>query len=186
MSKFIACKISSTLDEATGELSVRFSVTPSSKVAARMTAKEFKDPRGELVVDVKERKSSRSLRQNNMLWALISKIADDQCGEHTEGVTMDIYCQLLREANVAFEWIITTVGQEELRKNFRAVQKYGEREIISKDGEKIKMPVYKCFIGSSKFDTAEMTTLIECALRYCDELGINDQEVELARRGEYV
>lgn len=185
MSKFIATKLTTSLDEESGELSVRFSVTPSSKVAARMTAKEFKEAKGELVVEVKERKSSRSLRQNNMLWGLISKIADEQSGEHTDSVTMEIYCQLLQEANAAFEWLLTTAEKRELLKSFRAVQEYGEREVQAKNGETIKMKVYKCFVGSSKFDTKEMTTLIDCALRYCDELGITDSEIELARRGEY-
>ena len=185
MSKFIATKLTTSLDEDSGELSVRFSVTPSSKVAARMTAKEFKEPKRELVVEVKERKSSRSLRQNNMLWGLISKIADEQSGEHTDSVTMEIYCQLLQEANAAFEWLLTTAEKRDLLKSFRAVQEYGEREVQAKNGETIKMKVYKCFVGSSKFDTKEMTTLIDCALRYCDELGITDSEIELARRGEY-
>lgn len=185
MSKFIATKLTTSLDEESGELSVRFSVTPSSKMAARMTAKEFKETKGELVVEVKERKSSRSLRQNNMLWGLISKIADEQSGEHTDTVTMEIYCQLLQEANAAYEWLLTTADRRELQKSFRAVQEYGEREVTAKNGETIKMKVYKCFVGSSKFDTKEMTTLIDCALRYCDELGITDSEIELARRGEY-
>ena len=121
-----------------------------------------------------------------MLWGLISKIADEQCGEHTAEATMDIYCQLLQEANAAYEWLLTTADKKELLKSFRAVQDYGERDVTTKNGDTMKMKVYKCFVGSSKFDTAEMTLLIECALRYCDELGINDQEIELARRGEYV
>lgn len=186
MSKFVASKISTSLDEESGELTVRFSVTPSSKSAARMTAREFKDHHGELSVEVKERRNSRSLRQNAMLWALINKIADEQSGEHTAEATMPIYCNLLQEANAACNWLLTNVAKEELLKSFRAVQDFGEREITAKNGEIIKMRVYKCFIGSSKFDTKEMTTLIECALRYCDELGITDSEVELARRGEYV
>lgn len=186
MSKFMACKISTSLDEENGELSVRFSVCPSSKVAARMTAKEFKDAAGELSVEVKERKSSRSLRQNAMLWALINKIADEQSGEHTADATMAVYCNLLQEANAAYDWLLTNADKAELLKSFRAVQDFGEREITAKNGERMNMRVYKCFIGSSKFDTKEMTTLIECALRYCDELGITDSEIELARRGEYV
>ena len=186
MSKFIAYKISTSLDEANGELSVRFSVCPSSKVAARMTAKEFKETTNELSVEVKERKSSRSLRQNAMMWALINKIADEQSGEHTSEASMAVYCNLLQEANASFDWLLTNADKTELLKSFRAVQDFGEREITAKNGEKIKMRVYKCFIGSSKFDTEEMEKVIECALRYCDELGITDSEVELARRGEYV
>ena len=186
MSKFIACKISTTLDEENGELTVRLSVSPSSKVAARMTAKEFREPKGELVVDIKERKSSRSLRQNAMMWALIAKIAEAQSGDRSAESTMAVYCNLLQEANAAFEWLLTTAEKRELLKSFRAVQEYGEREVMSKNGETIKMKVYKCFVGSSKFDTDEMTQMIECAIRYCDELGLNDQEIDLARRGEYV
>lgn len=185
MSKFFASKISTSLDEESGELTVRFSVTPSSKIAARMTAREFKETKCELSVEVKERRSSRSLRQNNMLWGLISKIADEQCGEHTSTVTMEIYCQLLQEANAAYDWLLTTADKGELLKAFRAVQEYGERDVTAKNGEIIRMKLYKCFFGSSNYDTKEMTALIDCALRYCDELGITDSEIELARRGEY-
>lgn len=185
MSKFIACKISTTLDEDNGELTVRFSVTPSSKVAARMTAKEFHDPKGELVVDVKERKSSRSLRQNAMLWALIAKIAEAQSGDRSAESTMLVYCDLLQEANAAYEWLLTNADKKELLKSFRAVQDFGEREVQTKDGKSVRMKVYKCFVGSSKFNTEEMTALIDVAIRYCDELGLNDQEIDLARRGEY-
>lgn len=42
--------------------------------------------------------------------------------------------------------------------------------------------VYQYFIGSSKFDTKEMTELIEATLDKLAELGIYDSEIEVARR----
>jgi len=43
------------------------------------------------------------------------------------------------------------------------------------------MNVYQYWLGSSKFDTAQMTELIEVALDRCADLGIVDTETELIR-----
>ena len=64
-----------------------------------------------------------------------------------------------------------------LKKTFRVVRKIDEREVNSKT-----LNMYQYFIGSSKFNTQEMTELIEATLDKLAELGIVDSEIEIARK----
>ena len=45
--------------------------------------------------------------------------------------------------------------------------------------------MYQYFIGSSKFNTKEMTELIESVLDKLAELGVYDSEIEVARSEYY-
>ncbi len=60
------------------------------------------------------------------------------------------------------------------------IRKVGEENVKGK-----VMNIYQCFMGSSKFNTKEMTELIEGVLDKLAELGVYDSEIELARREFY-
>ena len=62
-----------------------------------------------------------------------------------------------------------------LKTSFRAIRKIAEDEINGRT-----MNVYQCFYGSSKFDTAEMTKLIDHVITRLHDLGIHDSEIEVA------
>ena len=66
--------------------------------------------------------------------------------------------------------------EDGLRKSFRAIREIGTREVNGKE-----LTMYQVFIGSSKYDTKEMTDLIETVIRKCDEFGIVDSEIEVIR-----
>ena len=84
---------------------------------------------------------------------------------------------MLEETNVAYDALLALPEAEPmLRKSFRVVRKMGEREVSGKT-----LNVYQYFIGSSKFNTQEMTELIEAVLDKLAELGVYDSEIELAR-----
>lgn len=120
-------------------------------------------------MEIKEPKSKRTLNQNNYMWKLIHEIAKIQMQDE-----MEIYCSALEEANAKYEYLM---GKEEvldeLRKNFRAVKVV--RPIIHNNE---KFIVFKCFIGSSKFDTKEMTRLLEIVIAWAEELDINTSLLE--------
>ncbi len=121
------------------------------------------------ILELKEQKSKRTLKQNKMMWALIKKIAthEDMLQEPIE-----IYVSALEEANLKSTYILAPEeAEEELRKNFRAV-KVVRPEIFK--GR--KMIVYKCFLGSSKLNTKEMTQLLEIIKYWAEDLGINTDE----------
>lgn len=180
MSKFIANKISLMSNE-NGEVIVCLASTQRTRSAARATFNEMKNSQRELSVEIKPYNNPRSIKQNAMLWALIEKIAKEECGYSRKTETIEVYCDLLEEANCAYSWVLAK-DRETLRGAFRAVRQYGTREVVDKDGNNIELNLYKCYIGSSKFTTAEMKELIECALDRCASLGIIDSETELIRR----
>ncbi len=84
---------------------------------------------------------------------------------------------MLEEANVSYDYLLALPEAEPmLKQTFRVIRKINEREV---NGKKLNM--YQYFIGSSKFNTQEMTELIEATLDKLAELGIVDSEIELAR-----
>ena len=62
-------------------------------------------------------------------------------------------------------------AEDILRKNFRAVKVVRPEEFKGR-----KMYVYKCFLGSSKLNTKEMTILLDIIKYWAEELGIQTDE----------
>ena len=119
-------------------------------------------------------KSKRSIEQNRMLWALLTKIAVRTQGTERKSDTMEIYAQMLEETNVKHTYIMALEETKpQLEQVFRVVVDCGERKV---NGKTLK--VYRCYEGSSKYNTEEMSRLIDCCLDRCNELGIYDSEVE--------
>lgn len=117
----------------------------------------------EYVCDIEEAKSKRSVEQNKMLWKLIHLIA-----ERTHNEDIDVYCSLLERTDAKSEYIITAEDLEkELRKSFRGVKFIRMQEVNGKD-----CYVYKVYVGSSKMNISEMTSLIDMAMSICAEYGI--------------
>ena len=120
-------------------------------------------------LEIKPYKSSRSLEQNNLLWGIIQQISDETGNE-----PMDIYIDALEQANAKYEWIgALPEAEDSLKKVFRAVKPVGT--FTSPKG--VEMVTFKCWIGSSKFDTAEMTKLIDYLITVANELNIYLREV---------
>ena len=115
-------------------------------------------------MDIKEPKSKRTLQQNKYMWALINEIAKKQYQDE-----MEVYIQALEEANTKYTWLKgLKETKEELLKVFRAVKitRYDE------DG----FAIFKCFYGSSKMNTKEMSELLEIIISWASELEIPIQE----------
>lgn len=118
--------------------------------------------------EVKEKKTTRSLQQNKLLWELIHKIAKQQNQED-----MEVYCALLERADAKSEYIITATEMEEaLRKTFRGV-KFIRKQLVNNK----ECNIYKVYLGSSKMNTKEMTELLDITIQLCSELEISTLEV---------
>ncbi len=180
MSKFVADNISLVTTED-GNALVCLQATKATRSAARATVNELRTCKRELAVEIKPYSNARSLKQNSMLWSLIEKIAQEECGYARKAESWETYCDLLEEANCVYEWILAR-DADALRGAYRAVRNYGEREVTDKDGKIILLNIYKCYVGSSRFTVEEMNQLIECALDRCAALGIVDSEVEIVRQ----
>ena len=117
----------------------------------------------EYQLEIKELKSTRTIQQNRYMWSLIHEISKQQ-----EMDDMEVYIQALEEANAKFEYIMAPEEAEEnLKKGFRAV-KVTRPEIHN--GKKFY--IYKCFLGSSKFNVTETKQLIDVIVGWCYELKI--------------
>lgn len=111
-------------------------------------------------MEIKEPKSKRTLQQNAYMWKMINEIAKRQYQDE-----MEVYCQVLETANAKFTWLKgLKETKEELLQVFRAVKitRYDE------DG----FAIFKCFYGSSKMDTKEMSVLLDIVLDWATQLGI--------------
>jgi hypothetical protein len=131
----------------------------------------------EIHATLKEFKSSRSIDQNDMLWAIITQVSDKVNGSHQEQDLMNVYGTLLQRANIKREYIRTLVqARDILEQSFRAVLEVPNSRKIENGKETVGFWVY---YGSSTFDTREMTQLIEVALDIATEVGIDiDRHVD--------
>ena len=113
--------------------------------------------------EIKKYVSKRSLDSNRMLWGILQKIA-----EETDNDLMDLYIDVLEKASAKYEFLLVLPEAiEKLKQNFRAVKTLEYRDYNGK-----QMAVVKVFYGSSKFNTKEMSILIDKALQIASELGI--------------
>ena len=120
-------------------------------------------------VDMKVRKSKRSIEQNNLLWGLLGLLE-----KNTDESMMNWYHKSLIDADAKPTYLL---GNEDLFaslvSSFRAVKPIGKRMVKNNKNEEVEMIIYQCFVGSSKFNIKEMNKLIDVVLGYCAELGIN-------------
>lgn len=180
MSKIVASKVyQSYLPD--GQVAISFIAT--DRYAANLFVNELQHL-DKIDVTAKKHKESRSIRQNSMLWGIISKISDVINGEHSNESMMKIYGDLLVKSNAKRELIaVLPSAINHLTTIFRAVIPTGQtitsvNEKTSKIAELVTVWVY---YGSSKFDTKEMTDLIDTALNYASDIGIVDSEIESMR-----
>lgn len=179
MSKFVADKTYRMIDE-NNDLIISYVIHGWDKKAALLAFEETKAIEDKLDIEVKRHRSKRSFEQNKTLWWLLDKMAVAMSGSKNKTSSEECYCIMLEEANVAFDYLLALPEAETiLRESFRVIQKVGEREVNGK-----KLNLYKYFVGSSKFDTKEMTDLIKATLDKLDEMGVVDSEIE-AFREEY-
>jgi hypothetical protein len=116
-------------------------------------------------VEVKKINKNRSLDQNNFLWKIIQLIADE-----TGHDSWNLYILGLEHCKVLVEWIETVPEAENtLKRVYRIVQKVENR--IGKNGKPTAL--FRCIIGSSKYNVNEMKLLIDYFLSLASELNIN-------------
>ena len=165
------------MTDENNNLVISYVVSGIDKNAALLAFDETKQSNKKLEIEVKPYRSKRSLEQNRLLWVLLGKMAMAMSGRKNKVSSEECYCIMLEEANVSYDYLLALPEAEPmLKKSFRVVRKVGERVVNGKT-----LNIYQYFIGSSKFDTQEMTELIEYVLDKLAELGVYDGEIELAR-----
>lgn len=122
---------------------------------------------GEYDVEIKKPRNKRSLNQNALLWELIGNISMEECGSYAE--TERIYIQILEMAGAKCTFVmVPTDAVDKLREMVRHIKERDRREYNGVD-----MTVVQCFYGTSKMNTEEMAKVIDTALMYAEERGID-------------
>lgn len=139
------------------------SLTFDCSISAKEKLQELKQ--GDYVVTIEKLTNKRSLNQNSLLWKLIGEINEEINGVRSTAEDENIYCQVLQMASVKcdyFQCLPETV--QRLKELYRVVEVY----------ERSSQSVFcKCYIGISQMDTIQASAVIDQALRYADEVGIN-------------
>lgn len=115
-------------------------------------------------------KSKRSLEQNNLMWKLIHDISVKINGTlANDNDDWDIYLMAIERAGAKYEYYACLPeGEALLKEKFRAVKFMNSFEHNGKTFNS-----YKVFYGSSKFNTSEMTKLINNVMDIAHECGVD-------------
>lgn len=124
-----------------------------------------------------KRKQRRTLDQNALMWKLLTIYADALNGGRSGGITPEeLYMKMLSKYGVAEFLMAKPETEAILKENFRVVKKVDVR-----DYNGVELWVFKCYFGSSKYDTKEMTNLIEGIFDELAQHGISaENSVEIS------
>lgn len=115
-----------------------------------------------LAIDIDKYREKRSLEANAYAWQIISKIAD------IVGASKDeVYLEMLKRYGQTFVCKIPNNHVD----RFKRSEKYWE-EHESLEAEE-KAQYFRVWVGSSKYDTAEMSTFINGIVSEAEELDID-------------
>lgn len=129
------------------------------------------DDKKEYIVEIREKREKRSLDANAYCWVLIGKIADK-----LRISKEDCYVQMLKDYGQQFICKIPNKYVEHFRKN----TKYFEPHESLEPEEKAQY--FRVFVGSSNYDTCEMSVLIDGIVQEAKALDIETMTpVELAK-----
>lgn len=126
--------------------------------------------------DIKEKREKRSLDANSYAWVLMDKIAKEIKSSKEE-----VYLRMLEKYGVFVYISVSEIAINSLRKTFRIVYPRGT-VVEDMDGITCVLRRCECYVGSSKYDTKEMSDFIDGIVSEAQELGIETETPdELAR-----
>lgn len=115
----------------------------------------------DISLDIKQLKEKRSLDANAYFWVLVGKLADKLNAAKNE-----IYLEQLRKYGQCF--IVTVGAGVDISKITKYYDLLKEGELNGK-----QVAAYKVYVGSSEYDTAQMSVLINGTVEDCKDLGID-------------
>lgn len=144
-----------------GNMYITFKVCKDSRESARNFANALKGLKDRLSLTVKEYRQKRSLDANAYMWHLIGEMANVLCAAND-----DVYVQMLKQYGQVG---VVKIPNDKVEL-FKRTYKYHEKHEKLPDEEKAQY--YKFYLGSSNYDTKEMSILIDGVVSECKELGI--------------
>mgnify|MGYP003373335103 CR=1 FL=1 len=122
-------------------------------------------------------REKRSIDANNYLWELLSQMAPVL---HT--TKEELYLRELQEYGVFIYLPGTDEDMKKLSEVFRIVINRGETTLTTPSGKEMRLNQLQCYKGSSKYDTLEMSRLIDGVVEDAKELGIDTMTPEEIRQ----
>ena len=114
-----------------------------------------------LSLTIKRFRDKRSLNANALLWKCIGSLA-----EILHATPEEIYLKALRDYGVQVILAVVPEAEQALRASFREVVPLGQHNING-----AIMANFRCTVGSSHYDTAQMSRLLDGVIENCRELG---------------
>lgn len=114
-----------------------------------------------LDVTIKRHRDKRSLNANALLWKCINSLA-----EVLRIPPEEIYMKALNDYGVQVILAVVPEAEQALRASFREVIPLGWHKI---NGQ--VMANFRCTVGSSQYDTAQMSRLLDGVIEDCKEFG---------------
>ena len=116
--------------------------------------------------EAKEHREKRSTKANSYAWELINKIANK-----LRLSKEDVYLQMLQDYGQS--QIISVLSKIDIKDYFKYYKEIGKATLNGKD-----FTHYKVYKGSSKYNTQEMSILIDGIIQECRELDIETKPEE--------
>lgn len=113
-------------------------------------------------VEVKEYREKRSLNANSYAFKLMGEI-----GKKLTSTTEEVYEQMLRRYGVHDYCVVVADAIPTLKKAFKYVDVMNKVQVNGKNGVQVK-----CILGSSNYDSLQMSKFIEGIKTECCTLGI--------------
>lgn len=140
-----------------GNIELILSVAPDSKYNVKPILERIREKDKDFTGTFNWRKNKRTLNQNALMWKLLEIYADALNGGRKGEITPEkLYMQMLSKYGVAEFLMVLPEAESSLKDVFRVVKKVDTRTYNGKE-----MAVFKCYYGSSRYDTKEMANLID-------------------------
>lgn len=156
-----------------GNYKVTFPVEADSRFAVKSFMKMIQDNKKVLELKLDFYKKHRSLDQNALMWALLTEYALFLNGGRKGSISEEeLYYKLLSKHGVAQFLAVEPEAVETLK------QAYKDVTVLDKVYIKNKLFIQcKCILGSSNYNTSQMTDLIEGLLDDMAEAGVDSSNV---------
>ncbi len=156
-----------SLSRIDGKLTLSFSVDRKSEFDARKLFLQYKDSPKKLALTAKLQRSKRSIAANDFMWELCQGIA-----EALRTTREEVYRRHIHDYGTYYT---ATVAASEVENLSRAWNSNGigwmSDAVNNYDGTYTLL----FFPGSSTYDTAQMSRLIDSLVSECDDLGLECQ-----------
>ncbi len=156
-----------------GDWELSFKVNQESVFGAKNTILALKNNNKQLEIELDFTKKKRTLDQNALLWQLLTIYSKEIAGgrKNGENTAEDLYYKAINKYGQDTIVLVEEGAEQILKKVYKKVYIIDKTITRGKTYSKCR-----CVIGSSNYDTKEMSDLIDGVLDEMSRAGINTDE----------